>query len=244
MLRISRAVPCMLLCIVLPVLAASASHAQAFPRDMRIEVRDKEGNPVAEAQIGFFLSNDSVRTDSSGNARVQVNADSIMDISIRKLGFELRRTRFKVGRAPGFTVRVELGDAGARLAEIEVREDAAAELWRKGFEQRRKRGGGHFRDITNFASQMPNTIDEWFAGLPGIRTGGGPGNELNVPRCRRLGLWIDGQHATSPGVDYRFGLSTIPAQDIAAFELYTSNPPAQYTGQTEDCSLLVWTRIR
>ena len=32
--------------------------------------------------------------------------------------------------------------------------------------------------------------------------------------------------------------------DIAAFELYTSSQPAQYTGQNEDCSLVIWTRLR
>ena len=230
--------------IVLPFVAAGTSFAQAHPRDLRIEVRDKDGHAVADAQIGFFLTSDSTRTDSSGNARILVTADSIIDISVRKIGFELRRARFRVGAAPGFTVRVQLGDATQKLVEVEVREAAPAEMWRKGFEQRRKRGGGHFREITNFASRMPNTIDEWFAGLPGVRTGGGSGSEINVPRCRRLGLWIDGQHATAPGVDYRFALATVPAQDIAAFELYTSNTPAQFTGQTEDCSLLVWTRLR
>ena len=230
--------------IVLPFVAAGTSFAQALPRDLKIEVRDREGHPVADAQIGFFLTNDSTRTDSSGNARIVVTADSIIDISIRKIGFEQRRARFRAGGAHGFTVRVQLGDAAQKLAEVEVLESAPAEMWRKGFDQRKKRGGGHFRDITNFASQMPNTIDDWFAGLPGVRTGGGAGNEINVPRCRRLGLWIDGQHATAPGVDYRFALATIPAQDIAAFELYTANTPAQFTGQTEDCSLLVWTRLR
>ena len=222
----------------------SAAHGQSTPRDLTIEVRDMEGHAVADAQIGFFLTNDSTRTDSSGNARITVVADSIIDIAVRKIGFEQRRARFKVGRASGFTVRVQLGDAAQKLAEVEVRESAPAELWRTGFDQRKKRGGGLFRELTSFASQMPNTIDEWFAGLPGVRTGGGSGNELNIPRCRRLGLWVDGQHATGPGVDYRFGLATLPPQDIAAFELYTSNTPAQFTGQTEDCSLLIWTRMR
>jgi hypothetical protein len=226
------------------LLPIAVARGQSAPRDLTIEVRDKDGHAVADAQIGFFLTNDSTRTDSSGNARITVIADSMIDIAVRKIGFEQRRARFKVGRAAGFTVRVQLGDAAQKLAEVEVHESAPSEPWRKGFDQRKKRGGGQFREITSFASQMPNTIDEWFAGLPGVRTGGGAGNELNIPRCRRLGLWIDGQHATGPGIDYRFALATIPAQDIAAFELYTSQTPAQFTGQTEDCSLLIWTRLR
>ncbi len=236
--------PLLLFVLALLLVPITAARSQATPRELTIEVRDKDGRAVAEAQIGFFLTNDSTRTDSSGNARKTVVADSMIDIAARKIGFEQRRARFKVGRATGFTVRVQLGDATQKLAEVEVRESAPEEIWRKGFDQRKKRGGGQFRELTSFASQMPNTVDEWFAGLPGVRTGGGAGNELNIPRCRRLGLWVDGQHATTPGVDYRFALATIPAQDIAAFELYTSNTPAQFTGQTEDCSLLIWTRMR
>ena len=244
MLRATFARNSYLILIALPLFAISPASAQVTPREIKVEVRDRDGNPIAGALIGFFLTNDSTRTDSSGNAKLMVKADSTIDISVRKIGFEQRRARFRVGRATGFTIRVQIGDATQKLAEVEVVEAPPDEIWRKGFDQRRKRGGGQFRDIKNFASQMPNTIDEWFAGLPGIRTGGGAGNELNVPRCLRLGLWVDGQHATGPGVDYRFALATIPAQDIAAFELYTANPPAQFTGQAEDCSLLIWTRLR
>lgn len=244
MLRATRALFAFLTVLLLPFVTASHSQAQVTPRNLRIEVQDKTGRPIADAIVSFFLTRDSARTDSSGVAKITVKADSVIEIAVRKIGFEQRRARFKVGKATGFTVRVELGDATQQLAEVEVREDLPAEPWRKAFEQRKKRGGGQFRDISNFASRMPNTIDDWFAGLPGVRTGGGAGNEINVPRCLRLGLWIDGQHVTAPGVDYRFALATIPAQDIGAFELYTSNTPAQYTGYTEDCSLLIWTRMR
>lgn len=244
MLRVTPALLTYTVSLLLPFITIGSADAQIAPRELRIEVQDKAGHPVANAQVSFFLTNDSARTDSSGVARITVKADSIIDIAVRKIGFEQRQARFKVGRSMAFTVRVELGDATQRLAEVEVIEHLPVEPWRKAFDSRKKRGGGQFREIANFASRMPNTIDDWFAGLPGVRTGGGAGNELNVPRCLRLGLWVDGQHATSPGSDYRFALATIPAQDIAAFELYTSNTPAQYTGYAEDCSLLIWTRFR
>ena len=224
--------------------ATSALHAQRLPRELRIEVRDKSGRPIPDVSVGFFLTGDSARTDSSGNVKVYVVADSVIDIALKKIGYEPRSARFKVGSAIAFTVRVPLGDVGQMLEEVEVRE-AYTDPWRKGFEQRKRRGGGQFRDAASFVTGPPNTIANWFAGLPGVRTGGGGGgNDINVPRCRRLGVWIDGQHATLPGADARFALSTVPAQDIGAFELYTANTPAQYTGQGEDCSLLIWTRLR
>ncbi|MES3034478.1 MAG: hypothetical protein V4813_10840 [Gemmatimonadota bacterium] len=228
-----------------PLLLAGVLQAQAStPRDLRIEVRDKGGRPIPEAQVTFFLSGDSAFTDSSGIAKKTVLADSAINITIRKLGFEPRNARFTIGKAPAFNIRVALGEAGQKLPEVEVKDSYPGEPWRVAFEQRRKRGGGQFRDISYFPGGVPFSINDWFNGLPGVRTGGGTGGDINIPRCRNLGVWIDNQHATSPGSTFRAALQSLPPQDIAAFELYTSNTPAQFTGQNEDCSLLVWTRLR
>jgi hypothetical protein len=230
--------------VVLIGVPVTVAQAQATRRDLRIDVRDARGKPVPEAVITFFLTGDSTRTDSSGIASASVLADSAINITVRKIGFEERNARFVIGRAPAFNVRVALGEAGQRLAEVEVKDYYPGEPWRPAFEQRRKRGGGQFRDIAYFPGGVPFSMNDWFNGLPGIRTGGGTGAEINVPRCRNLGLWIDGQHATAPGSGYRGALRSVPPQDIAAIELYTSSTPAQYTGQNEDCSLLIWTRLR
>ena len=245
MLRLIRKVVMRLPPALLSLALASVVQAQAStPRDLRIEVRDKAGRPVAEAQINFFLTGDSVFTDSSGIATKTVMADSAINLTIRKLGFEPRNARFNIGRAPAFNIRVALGEAGQRLPEVEVKDSYPGEPWRVAYEQRRRRGGGQFRDIKYFPGGVPFSINDWFNGLPGVRTGGGSGAEINIPRCRNLGVWIDNQHATSPGSGYRAALQSLPPQDIAAFELYTSNTPAQFTGQNEDCSLIVWTRLR
>ena len=141
-------------------------------------------------------------------------------------------------------MRVALGEDAQGLPEVEIKDQYPGEPWRPGFETRKKRGGGQFRDIAYFPGGVPFSISDWFNGLPGVRTGGGSGSEINVPRCRNLGVWIDGQHVTAPGSGYRSALATLPPQDIGAFELYTSSTPAQFTGQNEDCSLLIWTRLR
>ena len=232
------------LLLLLPFLAAGVSSAQQTPRDFRIEVRDKSGKPVADALITFFLTGDSARTDSAGIATATVLADTAINITVRKLGMEARNARFVIGRAPAFSVRVAIGEVGQRLPNVEVKDSYPGEPWRVAFEKRRQRGGGQFRDIAYFPGGVPFSMNDWFNGLPGIRTGGGAGAEINVPRCRNLGVWIDGQHATSPSSGYRAALQSIPPQDIAAFELYTSQTPAQYTGQNEDCSLVIWTRLR
>ncbi len=221
-----------------------AGAQRSTPRDLRIEVRDRGGRPVPEAQIIFFLTQDTVFTDSSGVAEKTVLADSSLNITVRKLGFEARNARFNIGQAPAFNIRVALGEAGQKLPQVEVRDSYPGQPWRVAFEQRKKRGGGQFRDISYFPGGVPFSMNDWFNGLPGIRTGGGTGADINVPRCRNLGVWIDNQHATSPGSGFRAALRSIPPQDIAALELYTSQLPAQFTGQNEDCSLVIWTRLR
>ncbi len=248
MLRSTRSAMPFLMSFVLLSLAGRTAAAQDVApgkqRVFRIDVRDKSGRPVPDALVTFFLTGDSVRTDSTGIASISVVADTAVNITVQKIGFEPRNARFKIGVAPVFLVKVALGEAGQRLAEVEVKDSYPGEPWRPAFEQRRKRGGGQFREIAFFPGGVPFSISDWFNGLIGVRTGGGGGNEINISRCRALGVWIDGQHATSPASGFRSALSSVPPQDIAALELYTSNTPAQYTGQGEDCSLLLWTRSR
>jgi Carboxypeptidase regulatory-like domain len=225
------------------LLLAAQVAAQETPREIRVEVRDKSGRPIPDAQITFFLTGDSARTDSAGVASLTVKADTSVNITVRKIGFEPRSARFVIGRAPAFRLKVMLGEAGQRLAEVEVKAEYPGEPWRPGYENRRRRGGGQFRDLSSFAG-TPISINDWFNGMPGVRTGGGADEEVNIPRCRRLGVWIDGQHLTSLTSGFREAIRTVPAQDIAALELYMANTPAQYTGQAEDCSLVIWTRLR
>jgi hypothetical protein len=225
---------------------AVSAQAQGREREFRIEVKDKAGRPVPDARVTFFLTNDSTTTDSSGIAKAIIVADSVVDIVVRKIGFEQRSARFRIGSAPAFKVAVALGEAGQNLAEVKVVDDYPGEPWRPGFEQRKKRngGGGLFRDISAFADVQPNQIADWFAGMPGVATRSGPGGGVIVNRCRALGLWVDGQHLTGPGATYRQGLQTVPGQDVAAVELYTSVRPAQFSAQNEDCSMVIWTRAR
>jgi hypothetical protein len=224
------------------LLLASVLHAQKTPRDLRVEVRDNAKRPVADAQVLFFLTGDSARTDSSGIALATIEADSAINITVKKIGFAQRNARFKIGTAPAFTVRVTLGEDGQLLREIEVRDEYPGEPWREAFERRKKRGGGVYRDVSYFPGGYPSSITAWFEGIPAVSIGGGSGTDMIFRRCRSPGVWIDGQHATSLGNGYRAALRTVPALDIAAIELYQIHPPAPYTAQNEDCAVLIWTR--
>ncbi len=224
--------------------ATTTVAAQLAPRQVRVEVRDREGRPLAGARIEFLPRSDTASTDSAGIANATTEADSTMTISIRKIGFEPRAARFPIGIAPSFVVRVTLGQLGTRLPEVSVTAEYPGEPWRRAYEDRRRRASGSFRDRSYFAGRPPPMIlDEWFVGLPGATM---TSRGLRVNRCPRLGVWIDGMHVTAPGLSPSLALMQLTATDIAAIELYRmAQQQSQYSDPAlEDCSLLVWTRNR
>jgi hypothetical protein len=217
--------------------------AQPSPRTVRVEVRDRSGRMLPEARIEFLPKADTALTDSTGIALAVVEAESTMTISVRKIGFEPRAARFPIGAAPAFIVRVTLGTLGVRLPEVSVTAEYPGEPWRRGFEERRRRSSGSFRDRSYFVNRPPITLDDWFNGMPGVQMSA---RGLRVTRCPRLGVWIDGMHVTAPGLSSSLALQQLTATDIAALELFRmAQQQSQFSDPNlEDCSLLVWTRSK
>lgn len=218
--------------------------AQPTPRDVRVEVRDRNGRMLPGARVDFLPGTDTAVTDSAGIATAVVNADSTLTISVRKIGFEPRTARFPIGSAPAFVVRVMLGDLGARLAEVTVTAEYPGEPWRRGYEERKRRASGSFRDRSFFTGpRQPQLLDDWFNGVPGAQM---TSRGLRLNRCPRLGVWIDGVHMTRPGIPASVALQQVTAIDIAAIEIYrTAQQQAQFSDPSlEDCSVVVWTRTR
>ena len=229
--------------VLLLLAAGAAVGAQPTPRTIRVEVRDRSGHHLPEAKIEFLPRADSALTDSLGIANAVIEAESTLTISVRKIGFEPRAARFPIGTAPAFVVRVTLGTLGVRLPEVTVTAEYPGEPWRRGFEDRRKRSSGSFRDRSYFAGRAPMTMDDWFTGIPGVQM---TARGLRVTRCPRLGVWIDGMHVTAPGLSSTLALQQLTATDIAALELFRmAQQQSQFSDPNlEDCSLLVWTRTR
>ena len=229
--------------LLLASVVAVAVAAQPSPRTIRVEVRDRSGRMLPDAHVEFLPEADSALTDALGIAHAVVDAESTLTISVRKIGFEPRAARFPIGTAPAFVVRVMLGQLGARLPEVTVVAEYPGEPWRRGFEERRKRASGSFRDRTYFVGRTPITMDDWFTGMPGVQM---TGRGLRVLRCPRLGVWIDGMHVTAPGLSSSLALQQLTATDIAALELFRmAQQQSQFSDPNlEDCSLLVWTRSR
>jgi hypothetical protein len=225
------------------VCGAGMAGAQAAPREVRVEVRDRDGRMLPDARVEFLPRGDSATTDSSGIALATIEAESTMTISVRKIGFEPRAARFPIGAAPAFVVRVTLGALGVRLPEVSVTAEYPGEPWRRAYEERRHRTSGSFRDRSFFTGRPPMVLDDWFNGMPGVQM---TARGLRVNRCPRLGVWIDGMHVTAPGLSSSLALMQLTATDIAALELYRmAQQQSQFSDPNrEDCSLLVWTRSR
>jgi hypothetical protein len=230
--------------VVSACVAATTLSAQMTARDIRVEVRDRQGQAVEAAHVQFRDRADSANTDSLGIAELTVAADSLLEIVVSKDGFESRYARFRIGSAPVFIVKVTMGMQGTRLPTLTLTPEYPGEPWRLGFEERRRKSSGTFRDLRYFSGrQMPQTLDEWFQGIPGVEM---MSDGLHIRRCKTLGVWIDGLHATGPGMTTNAALSVLNASDIAALELYrTASQLEQMSDPNrEDCSLLVWNRIR
>ena len=223
--------------------AGSEARAQSAPREVRIDVRDKRGRAVPSARIDFAPTGDSAFTDSAGVARTMITADSILTVTIRKIGLEPRGARFSIGNAPAFVIRATLGEANVRLPQVTVTAEYPGEPWRAAYEDRRRRASGTFRDLSYFKGRIPMIMDDWFNSMPGVQT---TSRGLRIGRCPRLGVWIDGMHVTGPGLPASLALMQLTATDMAAVELYrTAQQQSQYSDPNrEDCSLLVWTRSR
>jgi len=230
--------------VVLLLGASESLRAQPTPREVRVEVRDRKGHLLPGARVDFLPRSDTALTDSTGIATATINADSTLTISVRKIGFEPRAARFPIGSAPAFVVRVTLGELGARLPEVTVTAEYPGEPWRRGYEERKRRSSGSFRDRSFFVPpRQPQVLDDWFNSIPGAQM---TSRGLRINRCPRLGVWIDGMHVTRPGMSSSFALMQLSAIDIAAIEIYrTAQQQAEFSDPNlEDCSLLVWTRSR
>ena len=230
-------------CALLLLSSGVVARAQTAPREVRIEVRDRKGQMIPEARVEFPTTGDSATTDSLGVARTTIEADSTITITIRKIGYEPRGARFSIGRAPAFVVRAVLGDLGQRLPEVTVTAEYPGEPWRSAYEERRRRSSGSYRDRSFFSIRQPALLEDWFNGMPGARV---TSRGLQVTRCPRLGVWIDGIHLTGSGLSSTLALQQVTPNDIAAVELYRmAQQQAQFSDPNrEDCSVLIWTRNR
>ena len=84
--------------LLLIAAAAGPVHTQPVQRQVRVEVRDRDGRMLPDVHVEFLPTGDSTTTDSSGLAFTSIEADSSMTISVRKIASSRARHDFPLAR--------------------------------------------------------------------------------------------------------------------------------------------------
>lgn len=253
-MRMQFAVPALAQASVIAIaMAMAGTDAQAQSRNLRGVVTDTTGRPVQNAEVRIMDLGRMARTDSTGSFAITRLTARVVDLTIRRLGYEMRFMRVSMISGEGDSVVIALKSEPVVLAGVEVEAPEAVHPNFAEFERRRSRGIGMFLTKADIERHNSSYTSDAFRTLPGmrlIRVNGGMGVRFNStqgmrsPRgseCQPL-IWVDGQPA--PGME----IDDIRSNDIYGLEIYrgASTTPVQFaSGGAAQCGVIaVWTRRR
>jgi hypothetical protein len=195
------------------------------------------------------------RTDIRGQFVMERISDRIVDVTFRRLGYQVRSVRVALVNGEGDSLRVVMRADAIRLPQVEIAETEDRHPFFSEYERRRERGIGTFitqKDIEKLNTSYPSDA---FRRLPGMRLVSA-GNGMGVRFMSSVGMtgarngsgsngciptiWMDGQAAVGMEID------EIRAQDIHGIEIYrgAATMPAQFAkgGLTQCGAIVVWTK--
>ena len=240
-------------------LALVAASANAQQRTLRGIVTDSAGYPLPNVEVRIMDLGRMARSDVQGRFAIERITDRIVDLTMRRLGYEVRFVRVSMINGEGDSLRVVMRAEPLKLPTVEIEEKEDNHPFFNEYEKRRQRGVGQFitkRDLERLNTSYPSDA---FRRIPGIRfvrasqgmgvrfmssvgmtggrTRGSPGGGECIPT-----IWVDGQAAVGMEVD------DIRAQDIHGIEIYrgASTLPSQFAkaGLSQCGAIVVWTRRR
>ena len=159
-----------------PALGAQAVHGRL------IEVKSEAPVPDAEISLvrdgGFVV--EPVRTDSAGRFRISTTTAGFYQVRVRRLGFKPTETpSFWLATGADHEAELRLVPVPRKLDMVRVVAYGLPGLdWTDGFEARRLRNQGAFKDRSEIVRTNPTLATEALRGMPGIEivpgsTGGG-----------------------------------------------------------------------
>jgi hypothetical protein len=250
-MRLQFAVPSRLLVTVLTALVAfGATRAAAQQRDLRGVVTDTVGYPIPNVEVRIMDLGRMARTDTAGRFAINRISDRVVDLTVRRLGYEVRFVRVSLINGEGDSLVIKLKAEPVRLASVEIEAEERHHYFTE-FDNRRLRGLGTF--ITKDQIEKLNTSypSDAFRRLPGMRfvnvTGGMGVRFMSSTGIRGTRgsdcaptIWVDGTAAVGMEID------DIRAADIHGIEIYrgASTTPAQFSkaGLTQCGAIVVWTK--
>jgi hypothetical protein len=227
------------------------AHAQQ--RVIRGIVTDSAGYPLPNVEVRIMELGRMARTNVEGRFTIDRVSLRIVDLTARRLGYEVRSVRVSMINGEGDSLRIVLRAEPLRLNTVEIEAKEEKHPFFAEYERRRERGIGTFvtqKDIEKLNTSYPSDAFRRLPGMRFVQVSGGMGvrfistvGSLRGPRgggeCVPT-IWMDGQAA--PGME----IDEIRAQDIFGIEIYrgASTTPAQFakSGLAQCGTIVVWTR--
>lgn len=234
-------------------MAVAGTDLQAQSRNLRGIVTDTSGRPIQNAEVRIMELGRVARTDSTGAFAIPRLTARVVDLTIRRLGYEMRFMRVSMISGEGDSVVIALASEPVVLAGVEIEAPEAVHPNFAEFERRRSRGIGMFLTQADMEKNNSSYTSDAFRTLPGVRlvrVNGGMGVRFGSTQGMRSArgsecqpmIWVDGQRA--PGME----VDDIRANDVYGVEVYrgASTTPVQFaTGGATQCGVIaVWTRRR
>jgi carboxypeptidase family protein/TonB-dependent receptor-like protein len=231
------------------LLTLSVNGALGQSGTLRGIVSDSSGYGLPNAEIRIQHLSRVAHTDSLGRFTIPRISSRIFELSVRRLGYEMKFLQVAMVGAAGDSVNIVLSREPVILHPVQVDAPGVRHPMMEQFEERRERGIGTFLTAADFKAQNSTYPSDTFRRLPGmklVRAGGGFGVRFVTSiGMRRAGdcapmIWVDGQRAQGLEID------DLSSTDIQGVEIYrgTSTTPGQYatSGATQCGTILVWTR--
>jgi hypothetical protein len=238
--------------LALGLLALGAADARAQRAALRGIVTDSGGNPIADAEVSIATRRVAARTTTDGRFFFTRMYPGVVDVSIRRLGYEPATARARLVDGQFASITVILVARPAALEAVDVSEEQKRQrLGIEGFHQRRLKGFGTYVARDEIEKRNTQSVSAILRTVPGIRfisirgNSSAQGVRFNANSIRRGDcppmLWIDGQAA--PGLE----VDDVLLSDIEGIELYNgpSTTPMQFAQQQKDntCgTIVIWSR--
>jgi hypothetical protein len=232
-------------------LVARALGAQIQTGAIEGTVIDREGKPIRDVEVSVVATQTSVRSDSLGKFLLASVQAGERELHVRRLAFAPATVRVEVESEDTVSVTITLSVVAQTLNAVLVRGDLVRARLMQDFEDRRKRGFGHFITRSDIEERHPLLLSELVRRVPGAvlaPTAAGR-STLRFSRSMMGGgrdcppqYWIDGVMVSG------FNIDDMMPGDVEGIELYAgpSVVPPQFNNprSSVNCGLvLIWTRV-
>ena len=231
--------------------AAPVLAAQTPTGSVAGTVIDADGRGIPEVEIIIVETKTSIRSDSVGKFLLASLNAGDRELRVRRLAYAPVEVTVHVEPKDTIDVTITLTVVAQTLNAVLVHEDVAHVRIMRQFEERRKRGFGHFITRREIEDRHPLLLSDMMRRVPGTLLAPAAGGRSVLRFSRALiggsrdcppQYWVDGVMV------YGFNIDDIMPSDIEGIELYSgaSVIPPEFNNprSTVACGLVViWTRV-